>query len=766
MRFRDWVTAIACLAAIAVSIFAVGGVPRWAQAIAALCVALAIAATLPSRRGLRRASPLIIVITISIAITAIQLLPLPAGILESLSPTAMALREDGAALMGISPWPSLTTDVPQTLTALVFFTTLLGIAHITLRVATTERGRYRILVAIGTMCGLTAGIVGIHQLFGLRALYGLYEPDYAAPRMMGPLLNGNSLACLTAAGAMIAIGLAAYRRQKGWLRVIWLIVVAGCGAVTVATVSRGATIAFAAGSLVTIAILIGQRILSSEGSRRRRSRFVTNALPIGILAGCMVVLVIFTNASMVERQLSQLSTQEFHQTRSKFAAWKSAMTLIEESPWLGIGRGAFESNFTRVHAPSGLAIYSHLENEYVQAVVDFGVPGALAIGLAMIWLAVLAVRRWRDGPLTAGALGALTVVAMQSNVDFGLELLGLAAPVVAIAATVTYVPLRDPKYLNAARFGRVIHVLALLAGALLMFTSATTSLPEDHEALRARPTIAMAREVLERHPLDYYGYAVAAEQLDRNNDPRAIKLLNHALRMHPTHPGLHRLAALMLSREGFTAQATIEYGEALRNSLDARKLLREILARFSPEQAASAIPLDYGDPAEIVRIISDLGHTHVAILWLTRVLSHQPKSSRACDLLFMIALRDQSHEAARLVSDRCLSYMPDYQTRLATAQLLASSKAHANVIKLLADVETWQTRVDDKIDAWLALCDAHAALETIDEAKRCLRRLDASPDMRLERRLEIMKRLEAFQKPPLALEALGSSAATGSAVAP
>src|SRR6185369_6190725 len=112
-------------------------------------------------------------------------------------------------------------------------------------------------------------------------------------------------------------------------------------------------------------------------------------------------------------------------------------------PWVGVGRGAFEAAFTRVHPASGLASYSHLENEYLQAVVDWGVIGALALGLLAIWVAVAAVKRWRDGPLAAGALGALTVVAIQSNVDFGVEFLGLAAPMTAVAAALTYVPLRE-----------------------------------------------------------------------------------------------------------------------------------------------------------------------------------------------------------------------------------------------------------------------------------------------------------------------------------
>jgi hypothetical protein len=91
--------------------------------------------------------------------------------------------------------------------------------------------------------------------------------------------------------------------------------------------------------------------------------------------------------------------------------------------------------------------------------------------------------------------------------------------------------------------------------------------------------------------------------------------------------------------------------------------------------------------------------------------------------------------------------LPDYQTRLALALTLFDNQGYAEILKLLRDVESWESRVDDKISAWLVLCDAHRALDAVDEAKRCLRRLDSSPDMRPERRGEIINRLEALQKP-------------------
>lgn len=758
MRPRDLLIALSTLAAIAVSVLAVGGVLRWSQAVVALLVAIAVATTAFSRRAFARTSPLVALLLAAIGLTIIQLIPLPSALEHALVPTTAALRADGAELAAVDPWRAATADATASLSQVIYFLTLLGIAIIALRLATSERGRYRIIVAVTALCGLVAVIAGIHRLFALHALYGLYTPTYAEPQIVAPLLNGNSLACLMAVGATLAIGLAAHRKQPSWLRVIWLLHVVACGAVVVVTVSRGGTLALVGGAAVTVALLLVQRLSGPDRTRKRRARYMSNALPIGIIAGCLTLLVIYSSAGKVEAQLSNLSFDEVNYSRSKFAAWRSSFALLEESPWLGVGRGGFETSFTHVHEASGLATYAFLENEYLQALVDFGIPGGILLAGIALWGAVVALRRWRDGAIAAGALGALAVVAAQSNVDFGLEFLGLAAPVVAIAATVCFVPLKETDQAKRVRILRVAHAAALVVGGGLLFSSVTRTLDEDRRALSSHASLTKARASIERHPLDYYGYAVAAELLAKSGDPRAIRMLNHAMALHPTHPQLHRMAARMLLSEGRETQAAIEYATALRTTPDPRPILDEISATFSVELAAAALPIDYAEPQALVTELLAKKRGHIARLYLERILHLSPRTARACDLMFKLAEYGDL-AAAETVARRCADRLPDYQARVALARQLASKLSHTETLRLLHDVESWQARRDEKIDAWLLRCDAHLALGASDDAKRCLRRLDASPDMLDARRGEIIKRIETINSArPLPLPLQGSAA--------
>jgi len=750
MRVRDRTSALLGCAALLVAILVVGGALRWTQAIVAALVALALIPQLWSRRALDRKSPLLVALGIAAGVTALQLIPLPEGLLYAFDPVGMDLRADGASLLDTSPWIAITLDAPGTLRALAYFLILLGVAAIALRMSTSERGRFLVLAGVTAAIALCALVVAVHAVFAADTLYGLYEPDQAQPAVLGPLLNPNHLGSLMAVGAVSSIGLMLYTRQPSWLRASWVVTLLACATVTVVTLSRGATLALVAGTLVALGVLVGQRFAGTSHSKRRRARLLMTSLPIGVVATCTILVVILLNAgSGVEREFARTSLQEIDQPTSKYEAWKSAMQLVDEAPWVGVGRGAFESAFTRVHPPSGFVTFSHLENEYIQAVVDWGLAGALALAGALLWLAVKAIRRWRDGPLAAAALGGCVVVGLQSNFDFGVELLGLAIPITAIAATLTYVPLREikPRPLLVGRLLRGAHIALLGIVALLLMSDQTKSVLEDHSDLTDQGvTLDDVKATAQRHPLDYYAYARAASLLATNGDTQGIRLLNHALRLHPTHSGLHRMAGTMLLQSGHVDQAAFEYAAALRATKAPQELLEEILKRFPKDKVANAIPTDFANLDVVIKTLRELERSEVATAWLRRVLASDPKDVRACELLYSIALRENDLGAAEEAGRSCVEIVPDRATRLSLARVLMRKKGYSEVVRLLADVEEWPGRIDEKINAWLIRCDAYEGLANWESAKRCVRQLEVSGYVDAARRPDINKRIERVEK--------------------
>lgn len=758
MRLRDRAYGLTAGVAAAFAVLAVGGAFRWTQAVVALFVALALATQWPSRRRLVGLSPLVVLIGIAATLTAFSLIPLPGFVGELLDPVGYGLREDGAELLDLSVWPSASRDPSASLRALVFFVILLGAATAALRLAVHERGRFRLLSAVAVLSGVCALVGTVHEISGATKLYGVLQIT-AKPNVIAPLLNENHFGSLMALGASIAIGLVFYRRQPSWTRAIWVFVVLLCAALAVASRSRGAAVGLCFGALTTIALCVAQRFASPEGKRRRG--LSASSIPLVIVGGCMVLLAVYSSSGGVADRLSRTSLDEIHQPFSRFAAWRSSWKLIDESPWVGVGRGGFEPSFTRVHDASGTITFSHVENEYLQAIVDWGIPGAILIGITLLWAAAVALRRWRDGPLIAAALGGLTAVTIQSNVDFGVELLGLALPVVATAATVLYVPLREGREHRAAtRVLRSFLIASLLIGAAVLLSPVTTTIAEDHESLqRPNVTLAEIRSALRRHPLDYYAFARASQVMRDAGDAKAIVYLNHAMRLHPTHPDLHRLAARLLIAGHHEQQATIEYAQAMRATRSPSRLLREIAEAFPPADAAAAIPTNYPDPRLIINTLADMKRDDIASLWLARVVEGHPGEPRTCAMIYEVALRLGDIAAAAAADRHCGQVMPDPQTRFALAKMLTRNNADNQVLRLLDDVESWHGRIDEKIEAWFLLCDAQARLKQWDRASICLRRMDVSGIAGPEQQALIASRLEAIARDRV-------ETASGSAAAP
>lgn len=688
--------------------------------------------------------------------TLVQWFPVPAGLVDALSPTMQGLRTDGATVAGTSPMTSLSMDPPATLRAFTFFVTLSGIAVVALRVSIFERGRYGLAAGVAITCGLVALMTGVHELFGVEALYGLYSPKQGTPLLMSPLLNTNHLGCLMAVGALTSLGLFVYPKQTSMRRAGWVLIGAGCLVVLLATLSRGAVIGCAVGLLVTLFALLAQRIQAMRGSRKRRERFFATTLPVAVMIVCGLVIAVYLGATTVMQQINTTSLDEVHVSTSKFAAWVSTLDLIDESPWIGVGRGAFESTFTRVHPGSAFATFSNPENEALQAVVEWGVPAAIILGALAVWVLLGALRRWSEGPIAAGALGAIAAVLFQSNFDFGLELLGVALPVTVLLATLAYVPLAEapPRRVTSLIFRRSAHVVAVLIGSILLWTSWTRVVDEDHASLQEDSSPSEILAAIEAHPLDYFGFAILARQRLRTSDADATRTLNHALRLHPTHSGLHWMAARLLTRAKLPVQARSEYATALRYSSEPRRVLSEIARTLGAEAAADAIPIELRVEAT-VRTLVELDQTKLAIRWLERVVTYH-NDLQAAEILYSLAVQAKAFPSAELAARRRCAEFRSKRCQLELARVLDAQGKQAEVIDELEDVMTWHGRIDEQLPAWYLLCDAYVAVGKRSEAKDCLRRLDVSGlvkagEPELVRRRDRIKELEA---PPAPLRPL------------
>ncbi len=281
--------------------------------------------------------------------------------------------------------------------------------------------------------GLSQMVVGgaVTDVQGVRRVLGTYtSPNHFA------LLLGRALPLLVAVA---------------WLLPRWR-VLAGvgallCGCALLATFSVGGWLATALAVLVVVGLLGGRRVL------------LALALA-GVIAAAVLLL-----AAPVERLAGRLDPRQ-GTSFARVQLWQAAVTLVWQSPVLGIGLDNFLYRYPTAIAP-GTAYepnLSHPHNLLLQFWLQLGLAGLAALGW-VLWQFWRLVWPWARGraadaarplrrALAVGALGSMADFVAHGLVDNSYFLPDMAVVfwlTLAVAATLAGVPVARP---TTARAGK------------------------------------------------------------------------------------------------------------------------------------------------------------------------------------------------------------------------------------------------------------------------------------------------------------------------
>jgi tetratricopeptide (TPR) repeat protein len=402
-----------------------------------------------------------------ILVTALQLVPLPVGLVGVISPARAeqhrTLRPEVGEVLPGEPadgaarregWLTLTIDRPATRT---FLAQLLAIflAYAAVRNLIASRGSFRRLAWVGFAVGLALAVLALAQYFAKgRAAVPWWEP--IAVTGFGPFVNRDHYPFYLALCAGLGLGLllASARPSKQadhpddaepgslWDRVLLAVhasgmlrspraagLVAGLGLMVGSipfSLSRGGVLAVVAAAGLTAGVArLGRK--PGEGGR----------LLFAVLAGLTVGLVAWFGWEPVVERLGTLTQRGVAESRA--GIWQTAWQVAGRFPLTGTGGGTFPQAEPAFRADSVAPgrIVNSVHNEYLEALAEGGVFRlGLTVGLAAAALgaAVGGYRRGRDrtdGPFLLGAVFGLSAVIVHSGVDFGLH-----TPAVALLAAI------------------------------------------------------------------------------------------------------------------------------------------------------------------------------------------------------------------------------------------------------------------------------------------------------------------------------------------
>ena len=509
-----------------------------------------------------------------LALAALQLVPLPAGLHAIVAPGSAAVWHPGepaaASLLGTGPRP-ISIDPEATrrwISLAVGLVALAVLAAPALRHRRTARAA-ALTVGASALAVALYGIVA-RTLFGTR-LYGVIEVPTIAP--FGPFVSKNHFAGYVEMAALLALGLAVgladeartSRGLLGWIdspRAGRVVLAYGAAAVMVLAIlislSRGGAVSLAAGGLAFLLL----RLATSARRRSRRPILLTLALAAVVAGLAFAVL----PSEGRQRVLSLVGSASDSSGRFRLGVWRDTLSLVASSPLAGQGLGTFADALPRFkRGPEDMRI-EHAENDYLEMLSEAGALGFLLVIAAVVLATTRLVRgltqesdRLRRG-LGMGAAAGVAALLVHSAFDFNLRIPSnavlftlLAAWVLAAAGSAespsrTLVPRESGLFALglAVTLGIALLTPASVSGGRLEAVREARASPTPLHLARAEGALAVH---LRRRPGDTEAWLhlgwVRAARGERNE---GAALARHAAQLDPQRrsitAGAEALAAL------------------------------------------------------------------------------------------------------------------------------------------------------------------------------------------------------------------------------
>jgi putative inorganic carbon (hco3(-)) transporter len=396
---RDWYPCLAAIATLALAYFAFTRRANFAPPLPA------------SRRGA--------LIALS-AVAALQLIPLPLGLVRVVSPARAALSEALGAVG--APAGAVTLSVVSA-ASWEWSVTLLGLVLTYLLVrelAHRHGGRPWIaavpLIVVATLQGALGLLQGV--LGGASRAEGA-TGSYANRNHFAGLLEMCLPFAVMGAVKILNDGRAFSRRQTPLRPAL------GASGLLLCAAAMFLAVLVSLSRMGFIATLAGLAVMGSLALARERGGARRWLPAVAMILAALAAFVLLPSDQLVAR-FSDISGGEQVFADARTLNWGDTLRLIRAYPLFGCGLGAFQSALLPYKTVAPLFTVDYAHNDYLQLLAELGIVGFVPLIFLVAVIYARAVRhamRLRRGPeayLALAAAGGLTAIALHSLADFNL----------------------------------------------------------------------------------------------------------------------------------------------------------------------------------------------------------------------------------------------------------------------------------------------------------------------------------------------------------
>lgn len=368
----------------------------------------------------RPAKQLLIIAMATIAVIAMQLIPLPPSVWAHLGPRQQVA--DGFQALGM-PIPS----APLSLTPALGLSALLAtIPSLAIVCAMVRLRAYRplwlaIALVAGTLAGIALGALQVASSNVELSPWYLY-PETSAGKAVGFFANADHMATLLVISFPFVAATVAASRTSSMQRYSALIAIAAglCMVLIVGLALNGSLAGYGLALPVIVASLL---IILPAGSRFRLW-----------IVGLAVVLVL---GSVVALETTSIGSGRIGAHATSAAQSRSEIFAITSHAAgdfmpFGSGFGSFRTVYQLYEKPDQVTsdYVVHAHNDYAEVALELGLAGVVLILAFLLWWAVAVWKAWRTaeaGPFARAAAIASAAVLIHSLVDFPLRTAAISA---------------------------------------------------------------------------------------------------------------------------------------------------------------------------------------------------------------------------------------------------------------------------------------------------------------------------------------------------
>lgn len=383
------------------------------------------------------------VLCVLAALLLVQRVPLPAPVVNFLSPNTYQLYHEAASSIALEPPQWIPLSVCSQATEGEFHTFLVYLAVFFLLINTIRTSRQiRRMLATIISIGLLESLYGLLQMLSDKHLLFFYPKG---GWIQGSFINKNHFAGYLEMVILLAFGVlftrfepksSSHSKTFGAVLVeqyaktfLWLILLFMMLCALLLSGSRGGAVSLACGLLFFALLARSRRLL------RRWTIVVLLFLPLVLILTAIIAPTLLVNH--VERFAeSELE----HSIQIRWEIWHTSWNIFEDFPVFGSGLGTFAHLARRYQTFRWQYRLHYSESDWLQFLAETGLLGVLLL----VWLGSIGFSRiftmWKQRhsrwavAIVAGMLSALVSLIMHGAVDFNLHIPSNALLFTVIAA--------------------------------------------------------------------------------------------------------------------------------------------------------------------------------------------------------------------------------------------------------------------------------------------------------------------------------------------